>query len=624
MDWLLYRVISDEQRKKISNMVSHEMKEKIKHVLHYGAQREKQLRIKRLKNHLYTLGFEEQALSDFKQMLHLEKKQYMKRMIAWELMLWYANKYTEEDAGEALKYAEIAREGERNNQQLRQLAIVEAECYFHLHQKDKSLAVLQEVMDKQEHPDLYLAMANLEGNHFDKITWLNKAYKLFDLSPVTFATEDEPTYNDLDVAEKSKKIKSDVKVSVILPAYNAEEGIHVAIESILGQTWTNLELIVVDDCSTDGTTDVVKKYAELDSRVSLLSTETNSGPYIARNIGLQVSSGKYVTINDADDWSHEQKIEIQITHLENNPEVIANTSGHARLTEENLQFYRRGTPGKFIFPNMSSIMFRKKEVIEKLGYWNCVRFAADGEFKRRLVKVFGAKRYVDLTSGPLSLPRQSVTSLTGSSAFGYNGFFMGVRKEYVESLEYFHRIKNQMYYPFPVEGNIFPVPRPMWPVKLQGTRGIDEVIVGDFRLLKGVEDKVWKQVEQKLRYSRKRIGLVQVYKYDIDADIEIHDEVRKWVDGEKNQMLVYGEKVEAKQVIVIDEDVFEHKQKYIPHIICNDLMVVKRNATIDMQKQIETTFRAKPIYIPENNSVREHLHASEQIAKENWVSESEC
>src|SRR5699024_3450848 len=137
-----------------------------------------------------------------------------------------------------------------------------------------------------------------------------------------------------------------------------------------------------------------------------------SGPYTARNIALQHATGDFVTVNDADDWSHEKKIEIQAKHLQENTRVIANTSSHARLTED-LLLYRRGTPGRYLFPNMSSIMFRRKAIEQKLGYWDSVRFAADGEFKRRLIRTFGKESYVDLETGPLSLPRQSVTSLTG-------------------------------------------------------------------------------------------------------------------------------------------------------------------------------------------------------------------
>lgn len=625
IDWFLYRVISDERRKKLSGIVSTETKEKIKGVLHYGAQREKQLRLKRLKNHLYTLGFEEQALADLKTMLITEKKQYMKRMIAWEIALWYANKYTVENAKKAIDYVAIARDGERNKQQLRQIAIIEAESYFYVNKPVKSLSILQEALEMEEHPDLYLAMANLEVNPTVKIAFLNKALAQFHLSPVKFEKADEPTYNHLKIADKKAKIQHEDKVSVIIPAYNAEDGIHVAIESILDQTWTNVELIVVDDCSTDATIQVAEKYAEADERVKVYSTPTNSGPYIARNIGLQHATGKYITINDADDWSHEEKLEKQVIHLQKNPHIIANTSGHARITEEDLQFYRRGTPGKFIFPNMSSIMFRKDEVMEKLGYWNCVRFAADGEFKRRLIKVFGVNRYVDLQSGPLSLPRQAVASLTSSSAFGYNGFFMGARKEYVESFTYSHLQHENLYYPYPVEGNIFPVPRPMWPNKVKGICHFDEIVMADFRLLYGEDDPLWLELKSKLQKNNKQIGLVQTYTYDIEKEIQIHQTVRKLINGDNIQMVVYGEEVETEQLTVIDEETITLKQKYIPNIICEKLSVVIRCGIVkQVVQKLEEKYNVSATIIPINEQVRnnvdEHVYT---IAKEDWVSKRE-
>src|SRR5690606_39232932 len=130
------------------------------------------------------------------------------------------------------------------------------------------------------------------------------------------------------------------------------------------------------------------------------------------------------------------------------------------------------------------------QVMDKIGYWDSVRFAADGEFKRRLIKTFGKESYVDLESGPLSLPRQSVSSLTSSSAFGYNGFFMGARKEYVESLEH-HHAKDELYYPYPLTTRLFPVPEPMWPrkeEKVDGKRKFDIVIAADFRKIDSDDD----------------------------------------------------------------------------------------------------------------------------------------
>src|SRR5699024_4250930 len=183
----------------------------------------------------------------------------------------------------------------------------------------------------------------------------------------------------------------------------------------------------------------------------------------------------------------------------------------------------------------------RKPVMEKLGYWDSVRFAADGEFKRRLLKAFGQDAFVDLPSGPLSLPRQAVASLTSSSAFGYNGFFMGVRKEYVESLEHYHAQADTLYYDFPQETRPFPVPEPMWPQredKQAGIRQMDIVVVSDFR-----QDEVAVDVLQKLRAEQPeaRIGLVQMYHFDLEQPLEIASTVRNIIDGKHIQMLVYGE-----------------------------------------------------------------------------------
>src|SRR5699024_2690247 len=89
VDWLLYRVISDKQREKISNIVSEERKDQIKKIVNYGTHRAAQMKVKQLKNHLYTLGFEEKALEYLKKELENESKANVKRMMAWEIALYY-------------------------------------------------------------------------------------------------------------------------------------------------------------------------------------------------------------------------------------------------------------------------------------------------------------------------------------------------------------------------------------------------------------------------------------------------------------------------------------------------------------------------------------------------------
>ncbi|WP_226376822.1 glycosyltransferase family A protein [Oceanobacillus halotolerans] len=591
-----------------------------------------------LKKHLYrlyNLGFTEKALEELETLYKEPPNRYLKQAAAWELMLWYANKNTRDGAEQALAYLPAVVQRENDTDRLRRVAIIEAECYDRLGMPDKGKQILQRQLTQKEHADLYLALANLEETMEKRLEWINKTLRLYNLQPITFGTNDgEITYDDLQTKPMDKKIANGPKVSVILPAYNAEDGIGTAIQSILEQTWRNLELIIVDDCSPDHTVDVVKGYMQRDNRIKLLSTPVNSGPYVARNIALQEATGDFVTINDADDWSHAEKIEIQVKHLMENPDVIANTSEHARLTEEDLKLYRRGTPGNYIFSNMSSLLFRREPVIEQIGYWDNVRFAADSEFKRRLMKVFGAKNVVDLHTGPLSLPRQSVRSLTGSSAFGYNGFLMGVRKEYAEAHRYYHQSAVSLYFPFSQETRLFPVPEPMWPQreeKQAGTRYFDVVLVADFRLKEDVSE-----IEAALKAQQEeglRTGLVQLADYKVTTPKEIQPAIRGMLDGYSIQLLVYGETIRCDVVIVMNPKILQEKQQYVPKLQPATVRVVLKEASSISElrrcvNHLEDYVGKRGKWYPANQTIRNTIkekHGNKlrfsKIASENWVSE---
>ena len=90
-------------------------------------------------------------------------------------------------------------------------------------------------------------------------------------------------------------------ISIVIPVYNAEKYISECAESLINQTHKNIEIIFVDDCSTDSSCEVIKKYTEQDSRVKLYSTGTNGGPGKARNVGLENAHGKYIMFCDNDD-----------------------------------------------------------------------------------------------------------------------------------------------------------------------------------------------------------------------------------------------------------------------------------------------------------------------------------
>ena len=92
-----------------------------------------------------------------------------------------------------------------------------------------------------------------------------------------------------------------IKVSVIIPVYNAEKYLRQCLDSVLGQSLKELEVICVDDGSTDSSREIIMEYANRDGRVKSLS-QSNSGPGAARNLGLSVANGENVIFLDADDW----------------------------------------------------------------------------------------------------------------------------------------------------------------------------------------------------------------------------------------------------------------------------------------------------------------------------------
>ena len=108
------------------------------------------------------------------------------------------------------------------------------------------------------------------------------------------------------------------QVSVIMPAYNSGRYIKDSILSIQTQTYQDWELIVIDDCSTDNTSEIVKNLIREDPRIQLLSTEKNSGSGVARNIGIEAAKGRFIAFCDSDDRWYPDKLEIQIPFMINN------------------------------------------------------------------------------------------------------------------------------------------------------------------------------------------------------------------------------------------------------------------------------------------------------------------
>lgn len=141
-------------------------------------------------------------------------------------------------------------------------------------------------------------------------------------------------------------------VSVVIPVYNRETTIERAIMSVLNQTYTDLEVIVVDDCSTDSTREVVKNLN--DNRVRLISLKQNSGACCARNCGIDVANGEYIAFQDSDDEWLPNKIQLQLEEMKKNDAAIAFC-----------QFSRLDSDGVSVAPILSGGFISRDKLIQE-------------------------------------------------------------------------------------------------------------------------------------------------------------------------------------------------------------------------------------------------------------------
>jgi len=172
-------------------------------------------------------------------------------------------------------------------------------------------------------------------------------------------------------------------VTVRIPSYNHEKYIHACIESVLNQTFTDFEIVIIDDCSTDNSVEVIRRFQ--DPRIKLDVLPRNSGMNVAVERCMQLSSGKYVANLSSDDLWAPTKLAQQVTFLEQHPEFdavftqvqIVGENGNALSSREfaNPFDYENRSPEEwlrrfFYFGNClcnPSVMIRR-EVYEKFGY----------------------------------------------------------------------------------------------------------------------------------------------------------------------------------------------------------------------------------------------------------------
>ncbi len=345
--------------------------------------------------------------------------------------------------------------------------------------------LLRGVLTQQPNtPDLYLAYANAwsDGPDSRRLDWINRGLLAGGLTAVELRDLQLPlSLDNLVVASApADETFSQPKVSVIVPLLNAQATVFTALESVRRQTWRNIEVLVVDDCSTDGGFELVCELAKLDDRVVLLRHPTTLGTYAARNTGLARATGDFITTHDADDWSHPQKLALQVKALLSSPAHQASVSNWVRCSS-NLVFSQQHPQAKWVHCNASSLMFRR-QVVETLGYWDAVTVGADAEYYYRILSVYGRNSIKEVLPGvPLAFGRHHPDSLTQRSETHARSLYYGLRREYQESFDAWHRQASRAGFArLPAQPLYRPFPAPVTILRQAPSKEFRRLVVADF------------------------------------------------------------------------------------------------------------------------------------------------
>jgi len=133
------------------------------------------------------------------------------------------------------------------------------------------------------------------------------------------------------------------KVSIITPLHNSGAFISETIDSVLAQTYTHWEMLIVDDSSVDDGPDLVRDYQKMDDRIKLLHNNKKSGPAITRNKAIEAASGRYIAFLDSDDLWLPRKLELQVDFMMKNNYSFTFT-GYEKITESGIKIGKINVP----------------------------------------------------------------------------------------------------------------------------------------------------------------------------------------------------------------------------------------------------------------------------------------
>lgn len=587
------------------------------------------------------------ALEERKQMQNLGVT--AREGAAWSLVRWY---FVEGDYERVLENVALTKTMTSKPQ--RRVAIAEAQSLWFLKRHEEAQACLERAIKANPNHEMDfrlfgstvardLALSRgvppLEADQI-QLNALNFLNLRAGIAPLAKRDPSLPlTLSNLVADAKPKLLDQSRMVSIVIPAYNAAESIGWVLDSLLRQTWRNLEIIVVDDLSTDDTCERVEAIAAKDARVHLIRKQVNEGAYATRNRGASAATGHFITIHDSDDWSHPQKIEMLIEILDTTPGKTASISHWTRV-DEGLEVVGPWiTRGSLIDLNFSSLLF-ERSVFLRMGAWDAVKVSGDAEYYYRLRALYGEECVVKLAPRyllSLSLARED--SLTRSKATHLRSLFYGLRWNYRDAYLYWatHLTPDD---PDPkvldskTGRRKFPMPLGLKPGKSAGPLQVGLVVIADFA-------ESGEPAAAALRYmaaARKagmRVAAFHWRKYERPARVSLQPGFYRTLMECDGELLSPGDQIEADGVAIFDVSILNHRIDPVPSIATQKVYAIVDELTLyhgtpsgdanlepkAANASVLSVFGVEPSWVPMSETLRRDMRSDDSFGDvgEPWL-----
>ncbi|MFY2512232.1 glycosyltransferase [Acinetobacter soli] len=626
----------------LKNNIRNKYDSTAEYIKKYGIENKNQLRfsIDDMKAKLWG-GFSQEVLQILVSSLSSGKyDNKSKANAALILGRWYA---VNEQWDLSVKYIKLIKKFDESIFRRKRTKLLLIQSLLNNEDYESAKSIVEFVLNKEFESDYICALTNINFKEFGhssdnlRLNDLNRIFKNYNLLEINKIKDEKYFFGcwDYNVSE-SFFINDGPLISILMPVYNSEDFIDVAIKSIINQTWRNIELIVIDDQSTDKTWEKLKELEKIDSRIKLFRNEKNMGAYPTRNKALSLASGEFITVHDSDDWSHPEMLAKQIQPLLDNIEIKATCSFMARVNpdltfilrpqRENLEFIHRSYP---------SLLIRKKD-IESLGEWDSIAANADDEFIQRLKLKWGNEVIMDvLPKVPLSLFLVHENSLTQQKGTSLSSLTFGIRKTYADQAAYWRKniscfenlsIQRQsMKKPFPIPQNLA---AKNWKRNYE----YDVVIISDLSLLGGTR-RCNEAYIKNAADNGLRVGIFNWPRFDLKLT-NIADEYHELCYHENVDLLVPEDEINTKLVLIHHPPILNYEIDNIPKINTEKVMILVNQSPMQRWSQnpfyynpskvddlCEKLFEIKPTWIAISGRVKkilEGLNGYTNIHNEIW------